>query len=217
MLAFVGAIMATLTMRPHQNEISAATEAPAIMPVRSDLSTSPSPPPAPSTTPSTVAPYRTSTWAAPTTAWTQPSTTHTYDPTTSTKLSATTTTTPPTTAAKQPSAVYAAPTTTAAPVYVPPTTAPAPPVTAPPTSGSDAAFLACVRQRESGGNYSVVSSAGYYGAYQFSIGTWNSTAAHAGRGDLVGVRPDHASPADQDAMALALLHWQGRGPWGGYC
>jgi hypothetical protein len=78
------------------------------------------------------------------------------------------------------------------------------------------AFLACVRQRESGGNYQAVGN-GYYGAYQFSISTWNATAQHAGRGDLVGVRPDHAAPADQDAMALVLLHWQGRAPWGGYC
>jgi muramidase (phage lysozyme) len=76
--------------------------------------------------------------------------------------------------------------------------------------------LACVKQRESGGNYQAV-GAGYYGAYQFAPSTWDATARHAGRLDLVGVRPDRASPADQDAMALHLLQWQGRAPWGGYC
>ena len=72
--------------------------------------------------------------------------------------------------------------------------------------------------RESHGNYSIVSSNGvYHGAYQFSVSTWNTVAQHAGRGDLVGVLPSQASPADQDAMALALYNWQGKAPWGGYC
>ena len=31
------------------------------------------------------------------------------------------------------------------------------------------------------------------------------------------VQPSQASPADQDAMALALYNWQGKAPWGGYC
>jgi hypothetical protein len=80
------------------------------------------------------------------------------------------------------------------------------------------AFLSCVRQRESRGNYSVVNPAGpWYGAYQFLASTWNVTAQHAGRLDLVGVIPSQASPADQDAMALALYQWQGTGPWGGSC
>jgi muramidase (phage lysozyme) len=75
-----------------------------------------------------------------------------------------------------------------------------------------------VRQRESRGNYSVVNPAGpWYGAYQFLASTWNVTAQHAGRLDLVGVIPSQASPADQDAMALALYQWQGTGPWGGSC
>ncbi len=97
---------------------------------------------------------------------------------------------------------------------------PAPP---PPSGGGGGApsgnsFLACVRQRESRGNYSVVNPAGpWYGAYQFLASTWNVTAQHAGRLDLVGVIPSQASPADQDAMALALYQWQGTGPWGGSC
>lgn len=95
--------------------------------------------------------------------------------------------------------------------------------TPPPTSGgggsvSISGFLACVRQRESRGNYSVVNPAGpWYGAYQFLASTWNVTAQHAGRLDLVGVIPSQASPGDQDAMAMALYQWQGSGPWGGSC
>jgi hypothetical protein len=77
-------------------------------------------------------------------------------------------------------------------------------------------FLACTRARESGSNYSVVSSNGLWrGGYQFTVETWNNTAAHSGRTDLVGVLPEQASPADQDAMAQDLYAWQGRSPWEG--
>jgi hypothetical protein len=80
-------------------------------------------------------------------------------------------------------------------------------------------FLSCVRQRESGGNYSVYNAggSGAAGAYQFLPGTWNSIAASTGRSDLVGVDPAQASPADQDAMAQALYAQQGSAPWGGGC
>jgi muramidase (phage lysozyme) len=80
-------------------------------------------------------------------------------------------------------------------------------------------FLACVRQRESGGNYGIYNAggSGAAGAYQFMPGTWNSIAASSGRGDLVGIDPAQASPADQDAMAQALYAQQGAGPWGGGC
>ena len=84
--------------------------------------------------------------------------------------------------------------------------------------GNGNAFLACVRERESHGNYGVINPAGpWYGAYQFAASTWNITARHAGRLDLVGVLPSNASPADQDAMAWHLYQWQGSGPWGGSC
>ena len=88
-----------------------------------------------------------------------------------------------------------------------------------PTVGvSDAAVLACIRQRESHGNYQTVSASGNYrGAYQFNQGAWDSTAQHAGRPDLVGQLANLVSPADQDAMALELYHWQGSAPWGGAC
>ena len=76
-------------------------------------------------------------------------------------------------------------------------------------------YLACVRQRESGGRYNINTGNGYYGAYQFLPSTWNGIAKRAGRPDLVGVLPSNASPADQDAMAQALYAEQGRQPWKG--
>lgn len=107
-----------------------------------------------------------------------------------------------------------------APPPPPPPPAPAP-VAPPAATGGGAppnAFLACVRQRESGGNYSISSGDGLYrGAYQFHQNTWNNTANHAGRGDLVGRDPASVAPADQDAMAAALYSWQGSAPWGGAC
>lgn len=112
----------------------------------------------------------------------------------------------------------AAPVTTKPPVWSPPptTVAPAPPP--PIVSSSDAAFLACVRSRESGGNYAIVDSSGQYmGAYQFSQSTWDDIASRSGRSALVGVHPNNASPADQDAIAFATLAISGRSPWGGLC
>ena len=72
-------------------------------------------------------------------------------------------------------------------------------------------FLSCVRNRESGGNYGIYNSggSGAAGAYQFLPGTWNSIAASIGRGDLVGVDPAQAAPADQDAMAAGALRAAG--------
>jgi len=112
----------------------------------------------------------------------------------------------------------------------PPTTAPAPPpqatataLIAPPANTSrvsahhDDPFLVCTRAHESAGDYGVVSSSGYYGAYQFAPTTWDVTASHAGRLDLVGVLPSVASEYDQDEMAWALYRWQGNSPWGGRC
>ncbi len=126
----------------------------------------------------------------------------------------------PTTVKPVPTTVKAVPTTVKpAPTTAKPAPAPtAPPATSAPASGGQAATLACIRKRESGGNYSIVSPGGtYMGAYQFAQSTWNATANHAGRPDLVGVKPNLASPADQDALALHLLNWQGLAPWGGYC
>jgi hypothetical protein len=100
-----------------------------------------------------------------------------------------------------------------------PKPAPAPRPQAAPSSDAGhsgpGGYLACVRQRESGGRYSINTGNGYYGAYQFLPSTWNATAQSAGRTDLVGVLPSNASPADQDAMAQTLYSQQGRQPWRG--
>ncbi|MBS1838257.1 MAG: transglycosylase family protein [Actinobacteria bacterium] len=73
-------------------------------------------------------------------------------------------------------------------------------------SAEESAFLARVRACESHGIYTIVSSTGRYrGAYQFSVETWRGVG---GSGD-----PAAASPAEQDARALALLRLQGRRAW----
>jgi hypothetical protein len=113
------------------------------------------------------------------------------------------------------------PTTTPSPTQ---TTAAASKPVAPPYTGTegtnphhDDPVLTCIRQRESGGNYSAVSRDGYLGAYQFAQSTWNIAAGMAGRSDLVGVTVNTATPYDQDDVAWALLQAQGLGPWGGHC
>lgn len=112
------------------------------------------------------------------------------------------------------------PASTAPPLPRPTTTTTSRPTSQPggPATPQELAVLACIRQRESGGNYSAVSANGlYHGAYQFLQSTWNGAAQLAGRPDLVGVPPEKAAPADQDAVALALYRASGLGPWGGHC
>jgi prefoldin subunit 5 len=111
---------------------------------------------------------------------------------------------------------------TAAPAPAARGSAPAPSSAYAPTPGENPhhndPFLVCTREHESGGNYQAYNASGpYYGAYQFSQSTWNATANHAGRGDLVGVDPRQASEYDQDEMAWTLYQWQGKGPWLGRC
>jgi hypothetical protein len=123
-------------------------------------------------------------------------------------------------AAARATAAARAPSSPSAPAPAP---APAPPpITYIGTPGThpqhNHPFLVCTRGIESGGNYQAYNPDGpYMGAYQFLQSTWNSTANHAGRSGLVGVRPDHASQYDQDDMAWVLYQWQGSGPWGGRC
>ena len=112
-------------------------------------------------------------------------------------------------------AVAAAAASTPVPSSPPVDPAPAP---EPQRSGGD--FLACVRQRESGGDYTIHELSGASqasGAYQFLPSTWDAIAAASGRSDLVGIDPAAASAADQDAMAQALYSQQGAAPWGGGC
>ena len=80
------------------------------------------------------------------------------------------------------------------------------------------AFLTCVVQAESGGDYGIVSPTGLYmGAFQFSQPTWNSAASAAGLGLLVGVPPNAATRAEQDTVAVALYALDGGQPWTGDC
>jgi hypothetical protein len=76
------------------------------------------------------------------------------------------------------------------------------------------AFLTCVVQAESGGNYGIVSPNGLYmGAFQFSQPTWNTAASAAGLGLLVGVPPNLATKAEQDTVAVTLYALDGQQPW----
>jgi hypothetical protein len=63
--------------------------------------------------------------------------------------------------------------------------------------------LACIRSYE--GDYGTDTGNGYYGAYQFAEGTWESVG---GSGN-----PAEASPAEQDARAAELLRREGLAPW----
>ena len=74
---------------------------------------------------------------------------------------------------------------------------------APPTAEN----FARLRQCESGGNYAINTGNGYYGAYQFSSGTWRSL----GYSGL----PSQASAATQDEAAAKLQAQQGWRPWPG--
>ena len=113
------------------------------------------------------------------------------------------------------------PPTTATPTTTPPTTAapstPAPVVTEPPVASPSqptAAQWEALRQCEATGSYTAVNPNGlYHGAYQFDQPTWNGVADSQGRGDLVGVSPSQAAPADQDFLAQALWNQRGWQPW----
>ena len=81
-------------------------------------------------------------------------------------------------------------------------------------------FLPCTRAHESdsAGGYAAVSPNGQYrGAYQFAQATWNAAVAGAGHAEYVGVPPDQAPPAIQDAAAAHLYSVSGNGPWEGRC
>jgi hypothetical protein len=72
---------------------------------------------------------------------------------------------------------------------------------APTASPALAAIAAC----ESGGDPAADTGNGFYGKYQFDLGTWQ---AMGGSGN-----PAHASEAEQDRRAAALYARSGSSPW----
>lgn len=85
-----------------------------------------------------------------------------------------------------------------------------------PTSGGAGGTAACIRQRESGGNYSTNTGNGYYGAYQFLPGTWQFHVEHPHPLRGWPVRADLASPAQQTFIVWRTYIWDGRSfrEWG---
>jgi len=87
-----------------------------------------------------------------------------------------------------------------------------------PSDPSLPAYLQCVLQAESGGNYAAVSPGGtYMGGFQFSQATWNEAAQLAGMPQLSNVPPNEATPAEQDDLAIALYEADGQQPWTDSC
>jgi resuscitation-promoting factor RpfA len=64
-----------------------------------------------------------------------------------------------------------------------------------------------LRMCESGGNYAINTGNGYYGAYQFAVGTWNSLGFPG--------YPNQAAPATQDAAVAKLWRSSGWASWPG--
>ena len=65
--------------------------------------------------------------------------------------------------------------------------------------------LARLRACESGGDYRAATGNGFYGAYQFDLGTWQGLGFSG--------RPSDAAPATQDAAARSLQAARGWAPW----
>jgi hypothetical protein len=70
-------------------------------------------------------------------------------------------------------------------------------------------ILERIRMRESGGNYATNTGNGYYGAYQFTVGTWQGVGGSG--------LPSNASPAEQDMRAQMLYNERGCSPWPNTC
>jgi Transglycosylase-like domain len=70
---------------------------------------------------------------------------------------------------------------------------------------SQESILAALRKCESGGNYKANTGNGYYGAYQFALGTWKKLG-YSGY-------PHEAAPAVQDEAVLKLAAKAGWGQW----
>ena len=70
---------------------------------------------------------------------------------------------------------------------------------------SPSGIWSCIARYESGGNPATDTGNGYYGMYQFTMGTWQ---AAGGTGN-----PAAASAAEQTAVAQRVLQQQGWGAW----
>jgi len=76
-------------------------------------------------------------------------------------------------------------------------------------AGGAGGLLARIRARESGGNYATNTGNGFYGAYQFTLDTWQSVGG-------IGL-PSNATPAEQDMRAQMLFNERGCNPWPNTC
>ena len=74
-------------------------------------------------------------------------------------------------------------------------------------SGSFEAALAALRACESGGNYSINTGNGYYGAYQYNRSTWNNYGGYS--------YPNEAPPYIQDQKVWETYSARGWKPWPG--
>lgn len=73
------------------------------------------------------------------------------------------------------------------------------------SSYSPTGVWACIAEHESSGNPATDTGNGYYGMYQFTMGTWESAG---GTGN-----PADASAAEQTAVAQRVQQQQGWGAW----
>lgn len=71
--------------------------------------------------------------------------------------------------------------------------------------GADGLNWGALANCESGGNPRAVNPAGYYGLYQFDLGTWGSVGGSG--------LPTSASAAEQTYRAKLLYQQRGRSPW----
>ena len=72
-------------------------------------------------------------------------------------------------------------------------------------AGADGLNWGALANCESGGNPRAVNPAGYYGLYQFDLGTWRSVGGSG--------MPSQASAGEQTYRAKLLYKQRGRSPW----
>lgn len=88
---------------------------------------------------------------------------------------------------------------------------PVPQIIARGPQGSFGQALMLLRNCESGGNYQTNTGNGFYGAYQFEVGTWRGIAPSPYNQDY----PHEAPAAAQDIAATTLYRSRGWQPWPG--